>query len=67
MRSVKQAIVMLGLIELRKFLYLLAVDEGLADEPSDVYIELMRTSIFRAKICELLARKRINKIIPSII
>ncbi|WP_016838717.1 EAL and HDOD domain-containing protein [Ureibacillus thermosphaericus] len=57
-RSVKQAIVMLGLIELRKFLYLLAVDEGLADEPSDVYIELMRTSIFRAKICELLARKK---------
>lgn len=57
-RSVKQAIMMLGVIELRKFLYLLAVIEGRTSEPTDIEMELIRTSILRAKICELLARKK---------
>ncbi|TQE90804.1 HDOD domain-containing protein [Ureibacillus terrenus] len=56
-RSIKQAIMMVGLIELRKYLYLLAINEGRLEEPSNVDLELMRTSILRAKICELLAKK----------
>lgn len=60
-RSVKQAIMMVGIIELRKFLYLLAANEDNLFEPSDVLNELLRTSIFRAKICELLARRKRKK------
>lgn len=60
-RSVKQAIMMLGLIELRKFLYLLATNEDNLYDSSDVTNELLRTSIFRAKVCELLAKKKRKK------
>ena len=55
-RSIKQAIVMLGLTELRKWLYLLAMREINSRNKSDVFNELMRTSLFRAKVCEKLAR-----------
>ena len=55
-RSIKQAIVMLGLTELRKWLYLLAMGEMDIRNKSDVFNELMRTSLFRAKVCERLAR-----------
>lgn len=60
-RSVKQAIMMIGLIELRKFLYLLATSEDSSIESSDVFNELLRTSIFRAKVCELLAKRKRKK------
>jgi len=57
-QSIEQAIMGLGLMELRKYLYLLALHEGRLEEPTDVEIELMRTSLIRGKICELLARKK---------
>ncbi len=55
-RSIKQAILMLGLSELRKWVYLLAMREINTRNESDVFNELMRTSLFRAKVCEKVAR-----------
>ena len=55
-RSIKQAVMLLGLTELRKFIYLLALREGEISEDSDLYKELLRTSLFRAKVCEKLAK-----------
>lgn len=56
-RSIKQAIILLGLAELRKYLYFLALRESGLSSDSDVYREIMYASLFRAKICELLAKK----------
>lgn len=55
-RSIQQAIVLLGLTELRKFIYLLAMREGELKEQTDLFKELMRTVLFRAKVCEKLAK-----------
>jgi EAL and modified HD-GYP domain-containing signal transduction protein len=55
-RSIKQAILLLGLAELRKWIYLLAMREAENQEESDIFKELMRTSLFRAKVCEKIAR-----------
>lgn len=57
-RSIKQAIILLGLTELRKYLYLLAMRESGLSADSDVYKEIMYSSLFRAKICELLAKRQ---------
>ncbi|SOC16970.1 EAL and modified HD-GYP domain-containing signal transduction protein [Ureibacillus xyleni] len=59
-RSIKQAILLLGLTELRKLIYLLAMREGELKNHTDLFKELMRTSLLRAKICEILA-KQTNK------
>lgn len=58
-RSIKQAIVLIGLAELRQFIYILALKED-GIEDTDIAKQLMFNSLFRAKICELLA-KRDNK------
>lgn len=55
-RSIKQAIVLLGLTELRKWIYLLAMKENKIQQNEDVYKELMYASLFRAKVCERCAR-----------
>ncbi len=55
-RSIKQAILLVGLTELRKLIYLLAMREGELKNHTDVFNELVRTSLLRAKICELLAK-----------
>lgn len=47
---------MLGLSELRKWIYLLAMREINSRNKTDVFNELMRTSLFRAKVCEKIAR-----------
>lgn len=60
-RSVKQAIMMLGLIEFRKFLYLTAVKQDNIYESSSMYNELIRMSVFRGKVCELLAKRKRKK------
>lgn len=54
-RSIKQAIMILGLTELGKFLYLLAMRESVHNN-TDVFKEVMHTSLFRAKVCEKLAK-----------
>ncbi|MFC5541805.1 MAG: EAL domain-containing protein [Bacilli bacterium] len=64
-RSIQEAITMFGWMELKKFLYLLAVHEERLEETSDVEIELMRTSILRAKACEMLARKKNKENYPE--
>ena len=56
MRSIKQAILLLGLMELRKWIYLLAMRESDVQQKNDVFDELMRASLFRAKVCEKCAR-----------
>ncbi|AWE08645.1 EAL domain-containing protein [Lysinibacillus sp. 2017] len=56
-RSIKQAILLLGLTELRKWIYLLAMRESDEQSNNDVFKELMYSSLFRAKVCEKLARR----------
>lgn len=55
-RSIKQAILLLGLTELRKWIYLLAMREVNRNQDDDLFKELMFTSLFRAKVCEKLAK-----------
>lgn len=56
-RSIKQAILLLGLAELRKWIYLLAMREIDKNPDTDLFKELMLTSLFRAKVCEKLAKQ----------
>lgn len=55
-RSIKQAVLLLGLAELRKWMYLLAMREARLDMEKDTMKEIMLSSLFRAKVCEKLAR-----------
>lgn len=55
-RSIKQAILLLGLEELRKWIYLLAMRETDMQHNNDVFKELMYFTLFRAKVCEKIAR-----------
>ncbi|MEG0259074.1 MAG: HDOD domain-containing protein [Lysinibacillus sp.] len=60
-RSIKQAILILGLAQLRKWIYLLAMREVNTYHDTDVFNELMLTSLFRAKVCEKLAKLTYKK------
>lgn len=53
--SIQQAIMLLGLNELQKWVYLLAMRYNI-NAQTDVEHELLRSSLFRAKACEQLAR-----------
>ena len=59
--SIKQAVVMLGERGIRRFLSLIAMSGLAADKPD----ELVRTSIIRAKFCELVAEMEGAKKSPS--
>lgn len=54
--SIKQAITRVGFIELRKWIYLLALQGNRNVPDMDSYLELIRSSLFRAKVCESLAK-----------
>lgn len=56
-RSIHQAIMLLGLTELQKWIYLLAVRDAKRME-TDVFHELLHISLFRAKVCEQVARMK---------
>ncbi|MGE7984069.1 EAL and HDOD domain-containing protein [Solibacillus sp. NPDC093137] len=60
-RSIKQAILLLGLTELRRWIYLLAMRESDVNRNKDVFQELMYASLFRAKACEKIARLNYKK------
>lgn len=60
-RSIKQAIVLLGISNLRKWIYLLAMREIDIDADSDLFKEVMCMSLFRAKVCEKLAKLSYKK------
>ena len=55
-RSIKQAVLMVGLAELRKWVYLLALREMPKHENDSTYKELMASSLYRGKVCERLAK-----------
>lgn len=55
-RSIKQAILHLGLEDLKRWIYILTYRESQKYNPSGAYDELMKTSLCRAKMCELLAK-----------
>ncbi|WP_274308035.1 EAL and HDOD domain-containing protein [Solibacillus daqui] len=55
-RSIKQAILLLGLTELRIWIYLLAMHESDIQQKGEIFNELMYASLFRAKVCEKCAR-----------
>lgn len=57
-RSIKQAIMLLGFTELRKYLYFLAMRESGLTADNDVYRQIIYGSLFRAKICELMAKRQ---------
>ncbi|MBQ0140874.1 MAG: HDOD domain-containing protein [Kurthia sp.] len=56
-RSIKQAILLLGLTDLQKWVYILAYRESGRKKDLGIYEELMKTSLVRAKLCELMAKK----------
>lgn len=56
-RSIKQAILLLGLTDLQKWVYILAYRESGRKKDIGVYEELMKTSLCRAKLCELMAKR----------
>lgn len=56
-RSIKQAILLLGLTDLQKWVYILAYRESGRKKGMDVYEELMKSSLCRAKLCELMAKR----------
>lgn len=56
-RSIKQAVLMVGLAELRKWVYLLALREMPSFENPDVYKQLVISSLYRGKVCERLAKQ----------
>lgn len=60
-RSIKQAILLLGLTELRRWIYLLAMRESDVKRNNDIFQELMYASLFRAKACEKIARLNYKK------
>lgn len=55
-KSIKQAVMMLGFIELTKWLYVLVLREIQDDLPGETQ-ELLESALFRAKACEELAKK----------
>ena len=55
-RTIKHAVLMLGISELRKWIYLLAMRENSNYGESNLFDELMRRSLFRAKVCEEIAK-----------
>ena len=59
-RSIKQAVVMLGLEELNHWLYVLMLRESKANSNGDG-MALVEASLFRAKLCELLAKEQFLK------
>jgi c-di-GMP-related signal transduction protein len=55
--SIKQAIVLLGLTELQKWVYVLSVRDSLIGK-SDMSDEVIRTSLTRGKMCESIEQLR---------
>ena len=55
--SIKQAIVLLGLIEIQKWVYVLSISDNLTRK-SDMSDELIRISLTRGKMCESIAHLR---------
>lgn len=56
-RSIKQAILLLGLTDLQKWIYILTYRESGRKKGVDLYEELMKVSLCRAKLCELIAKR----------
>ncbi|WP_397539891.1 EAL and HDOD domain-containing protein [Rummeliibacillus pycnus] len=55
-RSIKQAILHLGLEDLKKWIYILTFRESQKYNSAGTFDELMKTSLCRAKLCGLLAK-----------
>lgn len=59
-RSIKQGVLMLGLEELNHWLFVLLLRESKSNHSSNG-MALIEASLFRAKLCELLARRKFLK------
>ncbi|MBO2535134.1 MULTISPECIES: EAL and HDOD domain-containing protein [Rummeliibacillus] len=55
-RSIKQAILHLGLEDLKRWIYILTYRESQKCKPAGTFNELVKISLSRAKMCELLAK-----------
>ncbi|WP_066299431.1 EAL and HDOD domain-containing protein [Bacillus sp. FJAT-29937] len=58
--SIKQAVVLLGLIELEKWIYVLAVRESTIEKRS-ISQETIQISLTRAKLCEEIAKMKVKR------
>ncbi|MBU8878756.1 EAL domain-containing protein [Bacillus sp. FJAT-29790] len=58
--SIRQAIILLGLIELQKWIYVLAVRESTIEKKS-ITEETIRISLTRAKVCEEIGRMIVKR------
>ncbi|KYG89434.1 HDOD domain-containing protein [Metasolibacillus sp. FSL H7-0170] len=63
--SIRQAIMMIGIPNLRKWIYFVAMGERQIDDEEDFFEEIMRASLFRAKVCEILAKRNRKKNHPE--
>ncbi|GGG23467.1 hypothetical protein GCM10007425_17420 [Lysinibacillus alkalisoli] len=57
-RSIKQAVMMLGIAQLRNWVSLLAIRETNKNHDTDVFSEVMHSALYRAKVCEILAKNQ---------
>ncbi|WP_042471732.1 EAL and HDOD domain-containing protein [Bacillus ndiopicus] len=55
--SIRQAIMMIGIPNLRKWVYFVAMSEQQMDGDEEFFEEVIRASLFRAKVCEILAKR----------
>lgn len=60
-RTIKQAVLLLGLTELRKWMYLLALREARLDIEKETKKEIIYMSFFRGKMCEKLANYKLKE------
>jgi c-di-GMP-related signal transduction protein len=62
--SVKQAVMLLGLIEIKKWLYVLSVRENARGKTNHTK-DVMQLSLTRAKMCESIVNLKENRTLPS--
>lgn len=60
-RTIKQALVMIGLSDLRRWLFVITMKDLMDYKRPDIFKELLEQSLYRAKVCNILAlRKRLE-------
>lgn len=55
-RTIKQAILMFGLTDLRRWIYVVTMKDLDKQNRPDVFNELFKQSLYRAKVCDIVAR-----------
>lgn len=56
-RTIKQALIMVGLSDLRRWLYVVTMKDLDQNKRPDIYRELLEQSLYRAKVCDMVAQR----------